>query len=712
MRLSALALTGLLASTALAQAPYGLESRPPIGVYLNNRMPPSPTAFAFPQLLSATGAFRDLQTLTPAEGVIPFTVNSPLWSDGAVKSRWMAIPNDGPPYTAGEQIGFAPVGEWSFPDGTVFVKHFEMVVNEATGERRRLETRLLVRTPEGRYGVTYKWRPDNSDADLLADGLEEDLTITNASGAIRTQRYSYPSRSDCLFCHNQQANYVLGPKTHQLNGNFSYPETGKTDNQLRTLNHLGLLNPAQNEANFATYLRSVSVTSTTASVQHRMRSWIDANCSHCHRPGGFGPGYDGRFYTPLQHQNLINNYVNFRDLEGSLLYQRDNALDEFKMPPIAKNVVHQAAMATLRQWIASPLEVLSITLYRDTAHLAVRFNSHVDPETALTLANYSLDGGVAVTDARMSSKPDTVILTAAGLVQQQSYTLTLNDITDTAQSANTIWPGSMKPFAAKFPALPADGRIANISTRVQVNGNDRVLIAGFIATGGSKRVMLRAIVPSLASSGITGALENPVLELYDNNGVLLDANDDWEQNANRQEIVDTGIAPASPTESAILRILPSGASTAYTAVVRSASGAPGVALVEAYDLDTGAESQLANTSTRGEVQSGENVMVGGLIVRGPSARRVILRGLGPSLPVAGALGNPTLEVFDANGASIGSNDNWRSNQEAEIISTGLQPSSDSESAILTRLAPNVYTAVMRGVAGAVGVGLLELYALQ
>ncbi len=343
----------------------------------------------------------------------------------------------------------------------------------------------------------------------------------------------------------------------------------------------------------------------------------------------------------------------------------------------------------------------------------MRFNSHVDPASALTLANYSIDGGVTVTDAQMSSNPDTVILTTSLLVQQQSYVLTLNDITDTAQSANTIWPGSTKLFAAKFPLLPADGRVANISTRVQVNGNDRVLIAGFIATGGeSKRVMLRAIGPSLASSGITGVLENPVLELYDNNGTLLAANDDWEQNANRQEIVDTGIAPTSFNESVILRILPSGAPTAYTAVVRSASGAPGVALVEAYDLDTGVDSQLANTSTRGEIQIGENVMVGGLIVRGPTARRVIFRGLGPSLPLAGALANPTLEVFDANGASIGRNDNWRSNQEAEIVATGLQPPNDSESAILATLAPSAYTAVVRGVGGATGLGLLELYALQ
>ncbi len=297
------------------------------------------------------------------------------------------------------------MGEWGFPNGTVFIKHFELTVNEATGERKRLETRFLVRDSEGAvYGISYKWRPDNSDADLLPDGLEEKITITSSTGATRIQNYSYPSRADCLFCHNQQANYVLGPKTHQLNGEFTYPETGRTDNQLRTFNHLGLLNPAPSEASFATYLKSVAVSNTSAPVQHRMKSWIDANCSHCHRPGGFGPGYDGRFYTPIENQNLINTYVKFRDLDGSQLYQRDNALDAFKMPPLAKNLIHQTAMATLRQWIASPLEILSVFLHQDNGHLAVRFNSHVDPETATVPSNYSLDQGATVSDAVLGAR--------------------------------------------------------------------------------------------------------------------------------------------------------------------------------------------------------------------------------------------------------------------------------------------------------------------
>ena len=158
-----------------------------------------------------------------------------------------------------------------------------------------------------------------------------------------------------------------------------------------------------------------------------MRSYIDSNCSQCHRPGGYGPGYDGRLYTPLENQNLINSYVQFRDIPGSLLYQRDDALDATKMPPLAKNMVDEAAMANLRQWIASPLEVLSVNFYQDNSHLMVRFNSHVDPATATVASNYSLDQNQVITEAVMSSEPDTVILTCSPLVENATYSLSTQE---------------------------------------------------------------------------------------------------------------------------------------------------------------------------------------------------------------------------------------------------------------------------------------------
>nr|MBA3609364.1 hypothetical protein [Chthoniobacterales bacterium] len=688
-----------LGGTVFAQAPYGLDSRAPIGPYLNNTMPPYDGAFPFPAVLSATGAFSDVQNVVPTAGLIPFTVNSPLWSDGALKERWMAVPNDGPPYDPDEQIDFVATGEYTFPNGTVFVKEFDLIVNEQTQEKKRLETRLLVRDENGAvYGVTYKWRDDNSDADLLPDGLNEEIPVITATGETVIHTWTYPSRAECLFCHNPPAKYVLGPKTHQLNGTFTYPSTGRTDNQLRTFNHLGMLNPSIDEAEIPTFLHSVYVGDTTQPIQQRMRSWIDSNCSQCHRPDGYGPGYDARFYTPLIDQNLINSYVQFRDVPGSLLYQRDNALDSTKMPPLAKNLVHEEAMAVLRQWIASPLEVLSVNFNQDNSHLAVRFNSHVNPETATVASNYSLDNNQVVTEAVMSSEPDTVILTCSPLAEGFTYSLSTRGIQDTAPSANTVWLNRATPFIAQFAPAPIAHWLANLSTRVEIGSGDDASIAGFITRGGqTKRMLIRGLGASLVTSGVDNALADPSLELYDNNGALLAINDNWADNANQQEIIDSGLAPASETESVILLQIPSDdVGIPYTAVLRGANGTTGVGLIEVYDLDFGVGPTIQNISTRGRVNVGEGVLIGGTIVLGSNSQDVIVRAIGPSLPLDDTLADPVLELYDENGALLRSNDNWRSDQSAEIIATSLPPSDDAEAAIVATLPPALYTAVVRG----------------
>ncbi len=714
-QLCALLLGAALGATAFAQAPYGLDSREPIGPYLNNTMPPYDGAFPFPAVLSATGAFSDVANVVPAPGLIPFSVNSPLWSDAALKQRWLAVPNDGPPYDPGEQIDFVATGEYTFPNGTVFVKEFDLIVNEQTQEKKRLETRLLVRDENGAvYGVTYKWRDDNSDADLLPDGLNEEIPVITATGETVIHTWTYPSRAECLFCHNPPAKYVLGPKTHQLNGTFTYPSTGRTDNQLRTFNHLGMLNPSIDEAEIPTFLHSVYVGDTTQPIQHRMRSWIDSNCSQCHRPDGYGPGYDARFYTPLADQNLINSYVQFRDVPGSLLYQRDNALDATKMPPLAKNLVHEEAMAVLRQWIASPLEVLSVNFNQDNSHLAVRFNSHVNPETATVASNYTLDNNQVVTEAVMSSEPDTVILTCSPLAEGFTYSLSTRGIQDTAPSANTVWLNRATTFVAQFAPAPIAHWLANLSTRVEIGSGDNASIAGFITRGGqTKRMLIRGLGPSLVAGGVADALADPSLELYDNNGALLAMNDNWADNANQQEIIDSGLAPASETESVILLRVPSDdVGIPYTAVLRGADGTVGVGLIEVYDLDFGVGPNIQNISTRGRVNTGEGVLIGGTIVLGSNSQEVIVRAIGPSLPLDDTLADPALELYDENGALLRSNDNWRSDQEAEIEATMLQPTVDSEAAILATLQPAPYTAVVRGANGTVGLALVEIYGLN
>jgi hypothetical protein len=245
---------------------------------------------------------------------------------------------------------------------------------------------------------------------------------------------------------------------------------------------------------------------------------------------------------------------------------------------------------------------------------------------------------------------------------------------------------------------------------VRVGIGDDALIGGFIITGTqSKKVIIRAIGPSL-STFLPGALANPILELRNSSGTLIESNDNWRSDQ-EAEIIATGIPPANDLESAIVATLPANGS-AYTAVIRGVNNGTGIGLVEAYDLDRTIDSKLANISTRGRVETGDNVMVGGLIVLGQDPLRVIVRAIGPSLPVPGALGNPTLELHDGNGALIASNDNWRSDQEAEIIATGIAPSNDLESAIVRNLAPGNYTAIVRGVNSTTGVALVEAYEIN
>ncbi len=317
--------------------------------------PPPPTR-VMPKLISQTGVFADLTNLSPANFLIPYTVNSPLWSDGAVKTRWFTIPTN----TA---IGFTANGEWTFPAGAVFVKHFELPVDEMHPQiLRRLETRLLVRDTNGYvYGASYKWRADNSDADLVITGLTEPIEIKTAAGT-RTQNWFYPGRQDCLTCHTPASGGVLGLKTRQLNGSFKYPN-GVADNQLHALGQLGIFDAAFDDRKIFHYPRLANITNSAAAPEFRVRSYLDANCSMCHRPGGAGAFFDARFDTPLKKQNLINGPVANQlgiagakvivpgDTNKSILFYRVSRVGENQMPPLGKNVVDDKAVAVIGKWI-------------------------------------------------------------------------------------------------------------------------------------------------------------------------------------------------------------------------------------------------------------------------------------------------------------------------------------------------------------------------
>lgn len=250
----------------------------------------------------------------------------------------------------------------------------------------------------------------------------------------------------------------------------------------------------------------------------------------------------------------------------------------------------------------------------------------------------------------------------------------------------------------------------NISTRMRVETGENVLIGGFIITGNApKKVIVRAIGPSLTAAGVPGALANPTLELRGAGAVLLASNDDWRL-GQQTEIQNSGLAPQNDLESAIITTLAPGG---YTAIVAGHGGTTGAGLLEIYDLSPASDSELANISTRGLVQTGNDVMIGGFILgNSAGATRVLIRAAGPSLTglgVAGALQDPMLDLFDGNGAKLLSNDNWKDTQRDQIEATGIPPSHDAESAIVAHLTAGNYTAIVSGKSNTTGVALVEVY---
>ena len=275
-------------------------------------------------------------------------------------------------------------------------------------------------------------------------------------------------------------------------------------------------------------------------------------------------------------------------------------------------------------------------------------------------------------------------------------------------------PREVTTASRNTPLPPVPGRLQNISTRARVQTDDNVLIGGFIIGGTvPKKVIVRGIGPSLQANGapFAGRLEDPVLELYQQgNPEPIATNDNWRDN--QADVAATGLQPSSDFEAAIVRTLSPGA---YTAIVRGQNRSTGVGLAEVYEVGGTDEAKLVNLSTRGVVETGDNVMIGGFIA-GPSDRGpigVVVRGLGPSLKerLPAALNDTTLELRNAQGTLIEENDDWQqSSGAAQIQAASLAPSNSAESAILLpAAAPGLYTAILRGKGDTTGIGLVETY---
>ena len=346
----------------MAKTSGGLDANGEIQ-FLTNLAPPTEEP---PQFLSQTGAFSNLADLTVNQGCIPYEMNVPFWSDNAAKSRWMCIPNDGFYDTPDEQIAFSEFNEWEFPVGSVFIKHFELQLDHSDPNSfRRLETRFIVHAEDGYYGVTYRWDDFSNDAELLTTSEELMLDVTTALGTHQ-QNWYFPSRNDCVQCHSSISGGALGPNTRQLNRTEFYPQTGRTSNQLETLDHLNIFNPGISniQSLINNTLTSAPTDDTSASLTDRARSYLDSNCAYCHRPSGVRANFDARLSTPLALQEIIDGEL----IEGggtpgeavvvpgsitqSILFHRANSVGEgFTMPPLAKDLIDEVGMDLLREWI-------------------------------------------------------------------------------------------------------------------------------------------------------------------------------------------------------------------------------------------------------------------------------------------------------------------------------------------------------------------------
>lgn len=357
-----------------------------------------------------------------------------------------------------------------------------------------------------------------------------------------------------------------------------------------------------------------------------------------------------------------------------------------------------------------------------------RYRIDLTQMTATEVANYPMDGSVyspycgsSYEDKPLSFLVDYAFVNNPSDPAHFARILGINSADEKVfyyqyptVNCNTIF--NAFPLHLENTALPAIGpETRNLSTRGLVGVGDNSLIGGLIVSGTEARTLvLRALGPSLASQGLSGTVADPVLRLVDASGNVVATNDNWANDRNASLVAANGLAPANAAESAILRTLSPGA---YTFVVTSKdASSSGIGLVEAYDLSPLANSRLANLSTRGLVGAGDNVLITGFIVGDVASDTLLLRGLGPSLAAAGVanpLSDPELTVYDANGATIAANDNWKSDPNViDIKKNGHAPANDAEAATILHLPAGAYTAILSGTNGAEGIGLAEVYDLD
>jgi len=311
------------------------------------------TGEPLPATLAETGAFADLRTLAPHPGIVPYEVNLSFWSDGAAKHRWFCVPD------TNRFLTFATNGAFGSPAGTVWVKHFDLELNPGVpASTRRLETRFLVRNSTGVHGFTYRWDSALNATLVPEEGFDEVFERT-VNGVSVNQTWRYPSRAECLACHTPQAGHSLSFNAGQLH---SPTDPVDSPRRLAALVSAGYFRPSPES--LRSLKTAISPANEWASLEWRARSWLDVNCSSCHRAGGTGGGYfDIRLTTPTELTGLVNGPLSDNrgeeanrvvvpgDLSHSMLWQRLQRRGSSQMPPLATTVVDPAGVELIRQWI-------------------------------------------------------------------------------------------------------------------------------------------------------------------------------------------------------------------------------------------------------------------------------------------------------------------------------------------------------------------------
>ena len=501
------------------------------------------------------------------------------------------------------------------------------------------------------------------DIDIALFGQQKPITVTNFLKYVDQGNYFIKGQSS--FVHRSIAGFIIQ--------GGAWIGTSNSSNGAIQPTGVATFPPIQNEAGISNKRGTIAMAQVGTDANSATSQWFINLADN----GGSPNNLDIR-------SNNAGPYAVF----GRIVNNTMSAVDAIaQVPAYDFSGVHPSFknFPLINYTAGSPVLVENLVLIPSISHIPVL---NLSVSTDNSSATVTLSG--------------TKLLVAGKSVGTTHVTVTATDLDGASVS---------QQFAVNVIAAP--GRPVNLSTRMQVGTGDNALIAGFIMSGSApKRLAIRAMGPS---TGLSGAIVDPTLELHNGGGTIA-TNNDWGTAPNKQDIIDLGLAPGSPTESVILTTVASDPNgVAYTAVMRGMFNTTGLGVVEVYDLDSGPGSTLLNISTRGQVGADPNALIGGFILGGSESKKILVRAIGPSLTAFGvpnALTNPTLELRDQNATLIDSNDDWmNSPQKTQIQNSGLAPTDPKESAVLQTLAAGQYTAIVHGANGGTGVGSVEVYQL-